>query len=100
MRELQKGLWHWEAPYPGWEPSSGGPDGWGPDVSCYAMDDGARLVLFDPLALPPELDALAGSRETAIVITNSWHERDARALSERLGAPVFVPPPDGPDRLE
>jgi glyoxylase-like metal-dependent hydrolase (beta-lactamase superfamily II) len=100
MRELQKGLWHWEAPHPEWEPSAGGPDGWGPDVSCYAIDDGERLLLFDPLALPAELEELAGSRETAIVITNGWHERDAGDLAERLGAPVFVPPPDGPGRLE
>lgn len=77
MRELQKGLWHWEAPHPDWEPSAGGPDGWGPDVSCYAIDDGERLLLFDPLALPGELELL-----------------------ERLDAQVFVPPPDGPGRLE
>jgi hypothetical protein len=30
VRELQTGLWHWEAPYPGWTPAEGGPDGWGP----------------------------------------------------------------------
>ncbi len=100
MRELQKGLWHWEAPHPEWKPSAGGADGWGPDVSCYAIDDGERLLLFDPLALPAEFEELAGSRETAVVLTNAWHERDARDLAERLGAQVFVPPPDGPGRLE
>src|SRR6266511_3750956 len=100
MRELQKGLWHWEAPHPEWKPSAGGPDGWGRDVSCYAIDDGERLLLFDPLALPAELEELAGSRATAVVLTNAWHERDARDLAERLGAQVFVPPPDGPGRLE
>jgi len=100
MRELQKGLWHWEAPHPEWEPSAGGPDGWGPDVSCYAIDDGERLLLFDPLALPVELEELAGSRETAVVLTNAWHERDADDLVELLGAQLFVPPPDGPGRLE
>src|SRR6266536_3924947 len=100
MRELEKGLWHWEAPHPEWKPSAGGPEGWGPDVSCYAIDDGERLLLFDPLALPAELEELAGSRATAVVLTNAWHERDARELAERLGAQVFVPPPDGPGRLE
>jgi hypothetical protein len=89
-----------EAPHPEWEPSAGGPDGWDPDVSCYAIDDGERLLLFDPLALPAELEELAGSRETALVLTNAWHERDARELAERFGAQVFVPPPDGPGRLE
>jgi glyoxylase-like metal-dependent hydrolase (beta-lactamase superfamily II) len=29
-----------------------------------------------------------------IVLTNPWHERHARTLSESLGAPVFAPPPD------
>ena len=28
------------------------------------------------------------------MLTCPWHERDARSLVERLGAPVFVPPPD------
>jgi glyoxylase-like metal-dependent hydrolase (beta-lactamase superfamily II) len=99
VRELQAGLWHWRAPHPEWQPSAGVWDGWGPEVSCYAIDDGERLLLFDPLALPAELEELGDSRETAIVITNAWHERDARDLAERLGAEVFVPPPDGPGRL-
>jgi hypothetical protein len=60
VRVLQKGLWHWEAPHPEWEPSAGGPDGWAPDVSCYAIDEGERLLLFDPRALPAELEELAG----------------------------------------
>src|SRR6266545_1689649 len=93
MRELQKGLWHWEARHPEWKPSAGGPDGWGPDVSCYAIDDGERLLLFDPLALPAELEELAGSRETAVVLTNAWHERDARDLAERVGARPGTEPP-------
>jgi hypothetical protein len=41
----------------------------------------------------PILD-LAADRETIIVLTNPWHERDGRSLSERRGAPVFAPPPD------
>ena len=54
MRELRPGLWHWQARHPGWE--DGEP--WGPDVSSYAIDDGTRLLLFDPLAVPDELLAL------------------------------------------
>jgi glyoxylase-like metal-dependent hydrolase (beta-lactamase superfamily II) len=100
MRELQKGLWHWEAPHPEWDPSDGGPDGWGPEVSCYAIDDGERLLLFDPLALPAGLEDRACSGETAVVLTNVCHERDARDLAERLGAQVFVPPSKRPGRLE
>ena len=63
-------------------------------VSSYAIDDGERLLLIDPLGVPGELEALAGDRQTAIVLTCPWHERDAEALVKRLGAPVFTPTPD------
>jgi glyoxylase-like metal-dependent hydrolase (beta-lactamase superfamily II) len=90
VRELQAGVWHWEAPHPDWKPG----DDWDEMVSSYAIDDGERLLLFDPLALPAELEALAGERTTAIVLTCPWHERDTRSLVERLDAAVFVPSPE------
>ena len=92
MRELQTGLWHWEASHPEWTPAN--TEGWGPEVSSYAIDHSERLLLIDPLVPPSEIEALAASRDTAIVLTNPWHERDARGLVERLGAAVFVPRPD------
>jgi len=92
MRELQTGLWCWQATHPEWTPAS--TEGWGPEVSSYAIDDGARLLLIDPLALPSEIDELAARRDPVVVLTNPWHERDARSLVERLDAPVFVPRPD------
>jgi hypothetical protein len=63
-------------------------------VSSHAIDDGERLLLFDPLAVPDALLALAREREPVIVLTAPWHERDAQALVERLDAAVFAPPPD------
>jgi hypothetical protein len=63
-------------------------------VSSYAIDDGERLLLFDPLAVPDELLALAPEREPVIVLTAPWHERETQALVRRLGAAVFAPPPD------
>ncbi len=63
-------------------------------MSSYAIDDGERLLLFDPLAVPVALLALAREREAVIVLTAPWHERDAQALVERLDAAVFAPPPD------
>jgi glyoxylase-like metal-dependent hydrolase (beta-lactamase superfamily II) len=90
MRELRPGLWHWQAAHPDW--SSEEP--WEQEVSSYAIDEGACLLLFDPLAVPTELLELAAEREPAIVLTAPWHERDARALAERLGAPVYAPPAD------
>lgn len=44
--------------------------------------------------MPSELLDLAADRETAIVLTAPWHERDAESLVERLGAPVYTPLPD------
>jgi glyoxylase-like metal-dependent hydrolase (beta-lactamase superfamily II) len=90
MRELRAGLWHWQAPHPGWTS-----DQWWPQlVSSYALDDGALLILFDPLDVPEEILGLAGERKPVVVLTAPWHERDAQSLVERLGAPVFTPPPD------
>src|SRR5712691_10320197 len=58
MRELRPGLWHWEAPHPQWRPT----EPWSENVSSYAIDDGERLLLFDPLAVPSELEDLAAGR--------------------------------------
>jgi glyoxylase-like metal-dependent hydrolase (beta-lactamase superfamily II) len=95
VRELQPGLWHWEALHPEWDAS----EAWPQLVSSYALDDGTRLLLFDPLAPPSELVERAAGRETAIVLTAPWHERDTRSLVGQLGAPVFVPPPDTAEDL-
>jgi glyoxylase-like metal-dependent hydrolase (beta-lactamase superfamily II) len=95
MRELRPGLWHWQAPHPEWYDDAD----WSRDVSSYALDDGARLLLFDPLAVPEELLGLSTGRDTAIVLTSPWHERDAESLVKRLGAPVYTPRPDSAQDL-
>jgi glyoxylase-like metal-dependent hydrolase (beta-lactamase superfamily II) len=95
VRELQPGLWHWRAAHPDW--SSGEP--WAEEVSSYAIDDGERVLLFDPLAVPGEIVDLAAEREPVIVLTAPWHERDARELAERLGVPVYAPPADTAEDL-
>jgi hypothetical protein len=68
-------------------------------VSSCAVDDGAQLLLFDPLSVPDEILALAADREPVVVLTAPWHERDTQSLVERLGVPVFLPPPDTADDL-
>jgi hypothetical protein len=65
VRELQSGLWHWEAPHPDWTPS----EPWGQVVSSYAIDDGEHLLLFDPLAAPSEIVELAADRKPVVVLT-------------------------------
>ena len=95
MRELCEGLWHWEAPHPEWRST----EPWSENVSSYAIDDGEQLLLFDTLGAPSELEALAAERDTAIVLTAPWHERDAQQLVERFDVPVFTPLPDSAQYL-
>jgi glyoxylase-like metal-dependent hydrolase (beta-lactamase superfamily II) len=76
---------HWTAQHPEWD---------GPAVSSYAIDDGERLLLIDPLEIPEDLEA--ADREVIVLLTCPWHERDARAAVERYGAKVYAPPPDRP----
>ena len=67
MRELQQGLWWWEAVHPEWTADDDAADSdWGPEVSSYAVDDGARLVLVDPTTPPaPILDLPASGRRSS-----------------------------------
>jgi hypothetical protein len=57
-------------------------------VSSYAVDAGDRLLLFDPIAPPSEIHELAAGRETAVVLTAPWHQRDTRSLVERDANPL------------
>jgi glyoxylase-like metal-dependent hydrolase (beta-lactamase superfamily II) len=98
MQELQDGVWHWTGPHPEWTPEEGGPDGWPQEVSSYAIDTGELFVVFDPIAPPSLLDELAAGREPVVVLTCPWHERDTAAVIERIGAPVYAPPPDEGDQ--
>jgi len=94
MHHLAPGLWHWKAPHPDWEPT----EPWDQHVSSYACD-GERFLLVDPLTVPGELLERAADRDTAVVLTAPWHERDARRLVERLGVPVYSPVPDSAEYL-
>jgi glyoxylase-like metal-dependent hydrolase (beta-lactamase superfamily II) len=97
VREVAPGLWDWQAPHPEWQ--DGEP--WGPLVSSHALDDGERLLLFDPLAVPEAIRELASRRTTAIVLTAPWHERDTRSLVEELHIPVYAARPDsGQDLID
>lgn len=93
MRELRPGVWHWQAPHPDWNEQQDWPE----HVSSYAVDDGEHLLLFDPIAPPSLVDELAAGRQPIVVLTCPWHRRDTAALVERLGAHVYVPPPDEGD---
>jgi len=90
VRELQSGLWHWQAQHPEWTQD----EPWGPEVSSYALDDGERFLLFDPQGVPDEIEDLAARRQPVVVLTAPWHERDTQSVVERLHAPVYVAQPD------
>jgi hypothetical protein len=91
---VKPGVWHWEAPHPEWT----APERWTQtDVTSYAIDDGQRLLLFDPLAVPGDIEELAANREPIIVLTCPWHRRDAPALAEQHRWPIYVPPADPAD---
>jgi glyoxylase-like metal-dependent hydrolase (beta-lactamase superfamily II) len=64
-------VWHWTAHHPDWR----GGQGWDPEVSSYAVDDGENLLLFDPVAPSALVDELAAGRHPM----------------------VYVPPPDEGD---
>jgi glyoxylase-like metal-dependent hydrolase (beta-lactamase superfamily II) len=100
VREVQPGVWHWEAPHPEWGPGDSSLEWDRQEVSSYAIDDDDRLLLFDPLAVPSEIEELAAGRDTTIVLTCPWHERDARSLVERHDAAVFVPQPEEGEPIE
>jgi glyoxylase-like metal-dependent hydrolase (beta-lactamase superfamily II) len=95
VRELQPGLWHWEAPHPDWAPG----EPWDQVVSSYAIDDGERLLVFDPLAVPSEIEERATGREPVVVLTAPWHERDTQSFVRRVDAAVFAPRPDTQEDL-
>ena len=94
MDEVATGVWHWQAPHPEWDDSV-----WPQMVSSYAIDDGERLLLFDPIATPDELVSRREAHELVVVLTNPWHERDTRALVEKYNPPVYFthPDPGSPD---
>jgi hypothetical protein len=95
VRELRRGLWHWQAPHPDWRDT----EPWDQNVSSYAIDDGELLLFFDPIAPPGELVDVAADRETAILLTCPWHERDMQSIVERHGVPVYAPAPDTAEDL-
>jgi hypothetical protein len=68
VRELEPGLWWWEAVHPEWTEEDAATEEWGPEVSSYAIDEGHRLLLLDPTALPAPVEALAAQREVVIVL--------------------------------
>jgi hypothetical protein len=84
---------------------------WGQTPSnfdSYALLGPGGAVLIDPAVLPEgappdggpahDLWARLGAPPVATVLTNDMHERDAYAVRERFGAPVWAPAAGLPER--
>jgi Adenylate and Guanylate cyclase catalytic domain len=74
-------------PHPGWTLG----ERWPREVLSYALDDGSRLLLFDPLSVPDELLELAADREPAA----PWHERDTQSVLQPTSARKMKGPAAG-----
>lgn len=96
MQQVRDGIWHWTSNHPAWREGAD----WPRLVSSFAYDDGARLVLFDPLGIPEQVEQLAGERDAVIVLTSPWHHRDAEEWGPEHGVPIFLPPLDEGDPNE
>ncbi len=62
----------------------------GADSEAYAIVDGGRVVLVDPLPIDPAALTALGQIE-AIVLTASNHQRSAWRLRDRFHVPVYGP---------
>lgn len=84
---MQPGVWRWTARHPAWKPG----EDWGAQVSSFAVDDGERLLLLDPLAPPAELDALvAGAMAGIWLAVFDYLSRNDRLLTEHTPPTFFA----------
>ena len=88
MQEIVEGIYRWTAPHPEWRTRID----WGHEVACFALADGGRLILIDPLLPTDErreavlavLDGLASDADRVdVTITVPYHARSAEELYRR-----------------
>jgi glyoxylase-like metal-dependent hydrolase (beta-lactamase superfamily II) len=85
MDELAPDLWRWTRRHPEWHP-----EGFGDEVSAYALRDDEGLVIVDPLLDDDDDPALGeleqrASGDVRILITIPYHARSAELVWRRLG---------------
>jgi hypothetical protein len=95
---LQTGLWHWEAVHPEWGPGDSSLKWEHQEVSSYAIDDGDRLLLFDPLAVPSEIEGFqVGSLYDFEALCRGLEGLQREAC---ITAAAVIGPPDPTDQLQ
>jgi glyoxylase-like metal-dependent hydrolase (beta-lactamase superfamily II) len=100
VEQLRPRLWRWTATHPDWTPEEGGPDGWDPEVSSFALVEDDALVLIDPL-VPADDDErfwraldddVAHHGPPQVLLTVFWHTRSAQMILDRYeGARAYAP---------
>jgi len=80
-------IWRWTARHPEWHPGT-----WGAEVACFALRDGGRTLLIDPLVLDDagwqQLDGVVSGRVT-VLITIPYHVRSAEPAAARYRAQIW-----------
>ena len=90
MERFASDIWRWTARHPEWHPGT-----WGAEVACFALRDGARTLLVDPLVLEAagweRLDGVVSGSVT-ILITIPYHVRSAEVAAARYRAQIWGHP--------
>lgn len=80
MREILPGVFHWTVDWPGYFPLE----------SYWLFPDGGSVIV-DPVDSAGLMPLEGAAPVLAVVVTSRWHERSARLLAIRTGAPLYVP---------
>ena len=71
MERFAPDIWRWTARHPEWHPGK-----WGAEVACFALREGARTLLVDPLVLEPDAGAPRTGPIEGFLVGPYFVERD------------------------
>jgi hypothetical protein len=89
VEDLGDGIWRWTVRHPEWHPGE-----FGARVVSFALVDGARTLVVDPLVLDDDWERLDGvvAGEVETLITIPYHVRSADAVRARYGGSIWGHP--------
>ena len=83
MREILPGVFHWTVDWPGVFP-----------LESYWLFTESGSVIIDPVDSAGLIPLEEAAEVVAVIVTTKWHERSARLLAKRTGAPLYAPAAD------
>ena len=83
MREILPSIFHWTVDWPGVFP-----------LESYWLFPPGGSVIVDPVDSAGLIPLESAATVLAVIVTTRWHERSARLLARRTGAPLYVPAAD------